>query len=189
MNRAVLIATPVLLCLIAAARTLAAEPVQSDQPVKSSWLVRDHLPQRDFIVQAHRGAGVLAPENTLAAFELGWKLNCIPEADLRTTKDGVIVSFHDSNFARVVVGIDEAMKKKGVKDVTFDELAALNVGEGRRVSRMTDIYALMKDQPQRRLYLDIKNCDLEQLARELTQQQSQGEGWGRKEGGTVQDGA
>src|SRR5437868_10948362 len=58
-------------------------------PVKSDWTVRDHVPLEKFIVQAHRGAGELAEENTLEAFELGWKLGCIPESDLRTTKDGV----------------------------------------------------------------------------------------------------
>jgi glycerophosphoryl diester phosphodiesterase len=74
--------------------------------------VRDHVPLEKFVIQAHRGAGVLAPENTVAAFELGWKLNCVPEADVRTTKDGVIVAFHDNNFARVVVGVTPEMAKE-----------------------------------------------------------------------------
>lgn len=148
---------------------LLATAAAAAEPKRSAWTVRDHIPLEKFTVQAHRGAGVLAPENTLAAFELGWSLRCIPEADLRTTSDGVIVAFHDNNFSRVVVGIDEAMKKKGVKDITFAELEKLDVGEGRRVSRMTDIYALMRGKPGRALYLDIKNCDLEQLAREVKQ--------------------
>src|SRR5436190_12040396 len=92
------------------------------------WNVRDHVPSSEFIVQAHRGAGELAEENTLAAFELGWKLGCVPESDLRTTKDGVIVAFHDENFSRVVKGIDPRMAKKGVKDVTFEQLSRLDVG-------------------------------------------------------------
>src|SRR5512138_1889134 len=74
------------------------------------------------IVQAHRGAGNLAPENTLEAFELGWKLGAIPEADLRTTKDGVIVAFHDANFKRVVKGASPELQKKGVADISFAEL-------------------------------------------------------------------
>src|SRR3954468_7135924 len=64
---------------------------------KSSWNVRDHIPLEKFIIQSHRGAGELAEENTLAAFELGWKLGTYPEADIRTTKDGVIVAFHDND--------------------------------------------------------------------------------------------
>src|SRR5437762_9375969 len=85
-------------------------------------------PINQFIIQAHRGAGELAPENTLEAFELGWKLGCVAEADLRTTSDGVIVAFHDEDFSRVVKGIDPAMAKLGVKDVTFEQLSKLDVG-------------------------------------------------------------
>lgn len=124
-----------------------------------------------FIVQSHRGAGVLAPENTIAAFELGWDLGTIPEADVRTTKDGVMVAFHDADFSRVVHGATEAQKKQGVKDVTFAALSALEVGaesqsgfERRRVSSMADIFSVMKGKPQRRLYLDIKQVSLPALA-------------------------
>src|SRR4051812_23462640 len=87
-------ATPTLMTLLLTT-LIAASPAH--------WTVRDHLLMEKFVVQAHRGAGVLAPENTIAAFELGWKLHCVPEADVRTTSDGVIVAFHDNNFARVVV--------------------------------------------------------------------------------------
>src|SRR2546421_4592579 len=140
----------------------------------SSWNVRDHVPSSEFIVQAHRGAGELAEENTLEAFQLGWKLNCIAEADVRTTRDGVIVAFHDNNFARVVKNVPPELANKGVKDVTFDELQKLDVGSwkgeqfsGRRVSRMSDVFALMTGKSDRRMYLDIKNVDLKQLAGEV----------------------
>jgi len=138
--------------------------------------VQQRLPSLldDPIAFAHRGARAHAQENTLEAFELGWKLGCIPESDLRTTRDGVIVAFHDDNFSRVVKDVSPALKKKGVKDVTFDELAKLDVGswkgeqfKGHRVSRISEVFALMHDQPQRRLYMDIKNVDLKELAREV----------------------
>jgi glycerophosphoryl diester phosphodiesterase len=156
-----------MLVLMAAATTT--------QPNRSDWTVRGgHVPIEQFVIQAHRGAGELAEENTIDAFELGWKLGCIPESDLRTTKDGVIVAFHDDNFSRVVKGIPESMKKQGVKDVTFEQLQKLDVGswkgdqfKGRHVSKMSEVFALMHDKPQRRLYMDIKNVDLSQLAREV----------------------
>src|SRR6188472_834017 len=66
---------------------------------KSEWTVRGHVSPEKFVIQSHRGAGELAPENTIEAFELGWKLGTIPESDIRTTRDGVIVTFHDNNFA------------------------------------------------------------------------------------------
>jgi glycerophosphoryl diester phosphodiesterase len=144
------------------------------QSKKSEWTARDHIPIDQFIIQSHRGAGELSEENTPEAFELGWKLNTIPEADVRTTKDGVIVAFHDKNFARVVKGASEELKKQGVEHLTFAELQKLDVGSwkgeqfaGRRVSRMTDIFALMQGKPERRLYLDIKQVDLKKLAGEV----------------------
>lgn len=150
-----------------------SEPIK---PFKGPWNVRDHIPFEQFTIQSHRGAGELAPENTLEAFELGWKLGTIPEADVRTTRDGVIVAFHDNDFSRVVKGIAPEMAKKGVADVAFEELSRMDVGawkgeefKGRKVSRMTDIYALMKGKPERRIYLDYKNVDLVQMAREIRQ--------------------
>ncbi|HEX8521165.1 MAG TPA: glycerophosphodiester phosphodiesterase family protein [Tepidisphaeraceae bacterium] len=138
---------------------------QGEEPVSDHWTVKGHIPLERFVIQSHRGAGELAPENTIEAFELGWKLGTVPECDLRTTKDGVIVTFHDENFGRVVVGASEELKKKGVKDVTFDEVKKLDVGQGRHVITISQAFEAMKDKPERRMYLDIKNVDLDQLAR------------------------
>jgi glycerophosphoryl diester phosphodiesterase len=139
----------------------------------TGWTVRDHVPLDQFIVQAHRGAGELSEENSLEAFQLGWKLNCIPESDVRMTRDGVIVAFHDNNFARVVKDVSSELAKKGVKDVTFAELQKLDIGSfkgekfaGRRVPRLSDVFKLMRDHPERRLYMDIKEVDLPKLASE-----------------------
>jgi len=157
---------------------LAAPPsttMPSSTQAGTSWNVRGHIPLKQFLIQAHRGAGELAEENTFASFELGWKLDCVPEADLRTTRDGAIVAFHDNDFTRVVKGIEPDMAKKGVKDVTFEQLAKLDVGAwkgetfvGHHVPRMGEVFARMQDHPDRQLYLDIKNVNLKQLAREVS---------------------
>jgi glycerophosphoryl diester phosphodiesterase len=138
---------------------------------KPRWNVRQHVPLQDFVIQSHRGAGELAPENTIEAFELGWKLGTYPEADIRTTKDHVIVAFHDANFKRVVKNIPVELQSKGVADVSFAELSRLDVGSwkgdqflGRHVSRIEEVFERMKGHPERHLYLDIKNVDLKQLA-------------------------
>jgi glycerophosphoryl diester phosphodiesterase len=158
---------PLGLLLLALTNVASAEPNQS-------WNVRDHVPLEKFVIQSHRGAGELAPENTIEAFELGWKLGTYPEADVRTTKDGVIVAFHDNDFSRVVKDIPAELAKKGVADVTFEELGKLDVGswlgdqfKGRRVSKISAVLDLMKSKPERHLYLDIKNVDLPQLAEEV----------------------
>jgi len=161
-----LIGISLLLIMAPLSTTLA----QDEKP----WTVRDHLPLDQFVVQAHRGAGELAEENTLEAFHLGWKLNCVPEADIRMTKDGVIVPFHDANFSRVVKDAGPELSKQGVQDLTFAELRKLDVGSwkgqqfaGRQVLALGDVFAEMRNQPQRKLYLDIKQVDLDKLAAEV----------------------
>lgn len=150
---------------LAACLALAAE--------KAAWNVRDHIPLEEFTVQSHRGAGVLSPENSIEAFGIAWKLGTVPEADLRTTSDGVIVAFHDNDFKRILPHADEALRSKGILDLTWSEVSALDIGRwkgpdfaGQRIPRMTEVYEILKRHPERRLYIDIKNVDLARLARE-----------------------
>lgn len=164
----------ILLCSCASQNESAISKSADAVSAKNQWTARGHIAPEDFIIQSHRGAGELAPENTLGAFELGWSLGTIPEADIRTTKDGVIVAFHDSNFKRTVKTSDPVLQKKGVADVTWAELSQLDVGgwkgenfEGRRVSKISDVFKLMTGKPDRQLYLDIKSVDLKQLADEV----------------------
>lgn len=131
----------------------------------------------EIVIQSHRGAGELAPENTLEAFELGWELGTYPEADVRTTTDGVIVAFHDTSFKRVVKDVSPELAEKGVEDLTWEEVKQLDVGSwmgdsfvDHRVCTMDEIFALMKGKPERHLYLDIKKVDLKQLADQVKAQ-------------------
>ncbi len=140
----------------------------------TAWNVTDHLPPERIIIQGHRGVGYLAEENTIESFELAWKLGIYPECDLRMTKDGVIVPFHDNNFARVVKDASPELKKKGVKDLTYAELAQLDVGSwkgpqfaGRRVVPMAKIFELMRGRPERHLYMDVKSIEFPRLAAEV----------------------
>ncbi len=127
-------------------------------------------------MQAHRGAGELAPEGSRQAFELGWKLGCVPEADLRRTKDGVIVSFHDNNLARILPDAPEEMKQKGVVDLTFKEVQQLDIGRfrgeqfaGQKVISLAEMVKILKAHPERSLYIDIKKVDFHQLSAETVE--------------------
>jgi len=54
---------------------------------------------------AHRGAGKLAPENTLAAFHLGAKLGYrMFECDAKLSHDGVVFLLHDEHLERTTNG-------------------------------------------------------------------------------------
>jgi glycerophosphoryl diester phosphodiesterase len=100
----------------------------------------------NFLIQSHRGAG---EENTLASFETAWELGCVPEADLRTTVDGVIVAFHDAEIGH-----------RKVSQITLDELRRLSAN----VPRIDEVFEKMRGHPDQQLYLDIKTVMLEQLA-------------------------
>lgn len=72
---------------------------------------------------AHRGAGKLAPENTLAAFRLGaqygWRM---AECDVKLSLDGVPFLLHDATLERTSNGRGMA------GDLTWAALAQLNAG-------------------------------------------------------------
>lgn len=137
----------------------------------NDWNVRDHIPLSEFRIQLHRAAGEMAPENTLESCELAWSLGAIPELDLRTTRDGVIVAFHDTDFNRVVKDPDPKLEGRGVVDFTFEELQDVDVGAfrgeeyaGQRIPRIEPVLEAMRGHPRREIYLDIKEVDLEELA-------------------------
>src|SRR5687767_3071253 len=50
---------------------------------------------------AHRGESFLAPENTMAAVNLGWKLGAdAVEFDVHLTRDGKLAVVHDKDMKR-----------------------------------------------------------------------------------------
>src|SRR3954464_6300675 len=99
--------------------------------VALSGLAASAKEQTPFHIQAHRGAGMAFSENTLEAFEQGWKLGVTPECDVRTTKDGTIVCFHDPDFKRVPYKIDDAQKSGSIEKTTFAEIEEFDVGSFR----------------------------------------------------------
>lgn len=72
---------------------------------------------------AHRGAGKLAPENTLAAFRVGashgWRMF---ECDAKLSRDGVLFLMHDTRLARTTNGQGTG------GDLDWGELAQLDAG-------------------------------------------------------------
>ena len=72
----------------------------------------------------------------------------------------MIVAFHDKDFSRVVKDVSPEMARKGVKDVTFDELQKLDIGSFREeVGRMVQKY--------RRL--SLKELQLGPILQEITE--------------------
>jgi glycerophosphoryl diester phosphodiesterase len=72
---------------------------------------------------AHRGGALVWPENTLLAFEGALAAGCrYLETDLHTTRDGVIVVFHDPELDRTTNGTGR------LKERTLAELKRLDAG-------------------------------------------------------------
>lgn len=75
------------------------------------------------VLWAHRGARAELPENTLAAFERALAVGADAiETDVRLTRDGAVVIFHDADGLRV------ARRAPRVADVSLDELSSWDVG-------------------------------------------------------------
>lgn len=152
-------ATTSALCIVAA--TLCLTQAQANECAKKP----------SYIIQSHRGAGNLAPENTLQSFELAWKIGTTPEADVRATSDGVIVAFHDENLERLAPAADPAIRSKSVNDLPWDVVSKLDVGsykgnryKGEHIPRIADVLDQMKGRKGRMLYLDVKKVPLNKLA-------------------------
>lgn len=81
----------------------------------TSWPYPRHI--------AHRGAGKLAPENTLAAMRVGASFGYrMFEIDVKLSRDGVPVLMHDATLDRTTSGTGP------VDALTFAELAKLDAG-------------------------------------------------------------
>ena len=75
-----------------------------------------------FRLIGHRGAAGLAPENTMPSFVKAYECGATAiEFDVRLTKDGVPIIYHDDNFKRLT-GVDAY-----VADVSFEETKKLRV--------------------------------------------------------------
>jgi len=80
-----------------------------------------NLPDK-IVVTAHRGFSGKYPENTLVAFEEAVKIGAdIIEFDVRSSKDGVPIIFHDETLDRATDGTGN------VEDYSLSELKALKV--------------------------------------------------------------
>lgn len=115
----------------------------------------------------HRGASEFAHENTLeayrASFELGADSN---EIDIRATKDGVLVCFHDDMLDHLLVAYGD------VSDYTWEELQRFAFrepgpfGQQCRIPTLAEVFELHR-QYAGLLHLDIKRPNLDQAIAQL----------------------
>jgi glycerophosphoryl diester phosphodiesterase len=92
----------------------------------------DHLPQQNLIF-GHRGARSIAPENTLLALEKVMECGAHSwETDVRMSKDGELVVFHDATLERTTdIATHKAFQNRTnwhVDQFTASELRELDAG-------------------------------------------------------------
>ncbi len=76
-----------------------------------------------FLNIAHRGGGLLAPEETIAAYQNAVTIGAdVIECDVHATSDGVVVCMHDSSVSRTTDGIG------AIRGMTLAEVKALDAG-------------------------------------------------------------
>jgi len=85
---------------------------------------------------AHRGANAVAPENTMAAFQLAMD-QCADgiELDVMLSGDGQVVVIHDDTVDRTTNGTGR------VREMSLQQLQSLDAGEGEHIPALEEVLA------------------------------------------------
>ncbi len=91
------------------------------------------------LIIAHRGASLLAPENTLKAFKKAIELKAdYIEFDVHQSKDEEIVVMHDANTFRTTghLGL--------IRNMTLEQLKQLDCGDNERIPTLDELIEITK---------------------------------------------
>jgi len=113
------------------------------------------------MIIAHRGGAMESTENTIAAFQRATRIGAAGiETDIRLTRDGVVVVYHDEYYGRVE-GLAPMQRTRLISDMNYSDLSAqtlMPVGEdtgGRRVPTLSELLAQVKSGL---LNIELKRC-------------------------------
>lgn len=146
--------------------SLRREPVTDLRPeseFEREWRLAEVAARRAGpVVMVHRGASAFAPENTLLACARAMDYGADGvEVDVRRTRDGVLVLFHDETVERLLEGFGR------LEDYTLRELHGLEPvrwagrAMGGRVPTFVELLNLTRERAML-LHLDLKAPDLEE---------------------------
>lgn len=108
---------------------------------------------------AHRGASLYAPDNALTAFRLAAEMGAeMIEMDIRQSKDGQIVVYHDNTIS---VNGGEVV----IEHLTLDALLDIPLPNGEYIPRFEEVVALCKELDLG-IYLEFKDTS-ERLTRQI----------------------
>jgi len=128
---------------------------------RSAQATQPAAPRSKPLIIAHRGGALESTENTILAFQRAFRIGADGiETDIRLTRDGTVVVYHDDYFGRVE-GLPQAQRTRLVSDMTYGELTAqtlIAVGEdtgGRRVPTLNDLLSQVHGGL---LNIELKRC-------------------------------
>lgn len=132
------------------ATIILAASLAVNHPAGTPRTDRDDPVRRGPLIVAHRGASADAPENTLAAFQLGFEQGADAiEGDFRLTRDGRVVAVHDRDLARTTGD------PRRVDEVTLEEMRSLDAGswgswkdrgfEGASIPTLAEVLAIVPE--------------------------------------------
>ena len=136
-------------------------PIFMTVPAGCMWKQNEKAsPTSRPLVVAHRGASGHAPENTMAAFTMGFdrKADAV-EGDFRRTRDGVIVAMHDADLSRTTGD------PRRVDEIDFHDLQRLDAGSWGRWrdgdfvgERVPSLEAILEAIPEERgVFIEVKD--------------------------------
>lgn len=96
-------------------------------------------------------------------------MGLIPEADIRTTAEGMIICVHDNDLKRVAPAAPAPLNAMPFEKMTLERIKTLDVGAfrgrpGQKVPTLEEVFRDMQGHPERMLELDYKQIELGQLA-------------------------
>lgn len=111
------------------------------------------------IVIGHRGASGLAPENTLLAHQLAYKVGAhMIETDVQETEDGVLVCIHDYEVDHTTNGTG------AVAELTFREIRNLDAGNGAKIPTLDEVLDFVRGKMKINIELKITEIEKEVLS-------------------------
>ncbi|MGF1581024.1 MAG: glycerophosphodiester phosphodiesterase [Gemmataceae bacterium] len=107
--------------------------------------------RQGLVLMVHRGATRIAPENTLMAYRAAVERGADGcEIDIRKTKDGVLVLFHDPSVKRMLQG------EGTIRDLTLAQLRKIRFrGNNSKVPTFVEFLRLARKQAML-IHLDVK---------------------------------
>jgi glycerophosphoryl diester phosphodiesterase len=143
--------------LALAALLASVPPTVRSLAVRQSAGVESHKP----MVIAHRGGALESTENTIGAFQRAVKIGADGiETDIRLTRDGVVVVYHDEYFGRVE-GLPERQRTRLISDLTYSEVTAqtlIPVGDDDGSRRVPTLLDLLNNVKSVLLNIELKRC-------------------------------